>query len=176
MRTGAWSTTPILTALTPRCEIIGAIDSALETAKERSDSLVFDVFPELFVKIPGVEAQSAQELPQATMPWEEYLNRLRVICHRLESMYLQGKYVPQVFIGISNGGMVFCDLLGRNKLFWQIPKVAIWANRFDPELTFFDNPLNNAVMGGIQSHLESKERPDVLLLDDVIATGYTNKR
>ena len=157
-------------------EICSAINEAIRTSKERSDSLVFDVFPKLFVKIPGMMAVTGEHLPDSLMPWEEYLNYVRVIINRLTPFYEQGKYVPEIIIGISNGGMIFADLLGMDNLFWSLPKFALWADRKEQNANFFNNCVNDAIVRAIPKLVGHRRPIDILLVDDIIASGYTSRR
>lgn len=156
-----------------------AINDIVETLKlvtsqhsNRSDSLVFDVFPDLRVEIPGV-IREEETAPAGTMTWGEYWDRLQRVVGKLRDRFQDGRYVPDVILGISNGGLMYADLLGR-ELFRGRPIVSLWANRHDREANYFDNLVNEAVVKGIENHVpKAKGKIEILLVDDIVASGTT---
>ncbi len=163
----------------------------------RSDSLVFTVLPNLRVELPGViggEDGEDEERSPGVMPWAEYWRRLEVVVQRLRDVVNDGRFVPQAVLGISNGGLVYADLLGRH-LFTSTPVLSLWADRHNKDGNFFDNSVNAGVVAGIESRVvatkpmkrarqangqpvmkEPSEAPSsklILLVDDIIASGTT---
>jgi len=147
----------------------------------QSDSVVFDVFPNMSVIVPGIAESHGREPPESSeiMRWDQYMERIEWICRLLEGHIKEGRFAPNSVIGISNGGLIVADLIGR-KLFRGTPILALWANRFrrdtDSEFWFFDNVFNNAVMAALQESVSSAQgtKPaTILLVDDHLGTGNT---
>jgi pyrimidine operon attenuation protein/uracil phosphoribosyltransferase len=154
-----------------RKEIARAISEAVAQVGGQSDSLVFDIFPDLSVEIPGFLTQASAKIRQSTMPWAEYLESLSRIAQRLEAKVRSGEFSVDLVAGISNGGMMFADLLGMKPFLFERPKVALWANR--KEVNFFQNDLNNALLDGVNSMFKQLEAFNVILTDDFIGSGHT---
>ncbi len=135
------------------------------------DSLVYDVFPDMEVRIPGVYESTHEELagPIGVMPWREFWARLQSVVKRLKDYVIDANYVPDVVLGISNGGLVVADLLGR-ELFQKTPILSLWANRSKP-LEMFQSPVNNALLSAIEA--SNPRSLEVLLVDDIVASGQT---
>ena len=149
-----------------------ALTIARGRGDESSDSLVFEVYPNLLVNIPGVIEARGDVQVERHMDWREYMEKLALVADKLRDVFQNGRYVPDVVLGISNGGLVYADLIGRT-LFAGIPVQCLWANRRDPDGKFFENPINGAVIGGIRQ-IARKEKPtEVLLVDDIVASGTT---
>jgi pyrimidine operon attenuation protein/uracil phosphoribosyltransferase len=156
-----------------RDDIARAISEAVNEASGRSDSLVFDIFPHLSVEIPGLLTQAKANLPQSSMTWPEYLETFNQIIERVEPKVRSGEYSPDLLMGISNGGMMFADLLGMKSFLFQIPKVALWAHRGSPDVNYFQNDINDALMLGINGMFKQRKTFNVILADDFIASGHT---
>lgn len=147
----------------------------------QSDSVVFDVFPNMSVIIPGIAESHGLELfkSREIMQWDEYIERIKWICQLLEDPVANGRFTPDALIGISNGGLIVADLIGR-ELFRGTPILSLWANRFlggTPGLfRFFDNPYNDSVIGALKESAEKAHKNEVatiLLVDDHLGTGNT---
>ena len=160
-------------------------EAVREIASERceSDSLVFDTFPQISVLVPGyVESHGGQgALRKSAMFWSEYWGRLEAIIKLLEGPSLNGQFAPDVVMGISNGGLIAADLVGR-KLFRGTPIVSLWANRFvhppggsEDSFWFFDNEYNDALIESIRGKVRGRAAV-VLLLDDHLGTGTTARQ
>lgn len=139
-----------------------------------SDSLVFDVFPRLLVEIPGVMKESEEESTSSrTMSWTEYWERLQRVVNKLRDNFQDGRFVPDVILGISNGGLMYADILGR-ELFRGIPILSLWADRLNKEGKYFDNPINDSLIQSINCCIpKAKEQVEILLVDDIVASGTT---
>lgn len=92
-----------------------------------------------------------------------------------------GQFVPDAVIGISNGGLIVADLVGR-RLFRGTPILSLWANRFsqppgeaDPSCWYFDNIYNKSTMDTIKTVVSGRP-PTILLLDDHLGTGHTARQ
>jgi pyrimidine operon attenuation protein/uracil phosphoribosyltransferase len=156
-----------------RNDIARAISEAVSAAGGQSDSLVFDIFPNLSVEIPGLLTQSSTKIPESTMPWVEYFERLNRIVEWIEPKVGSGEFSLDLLLGISNGGMMFADLLGMKPFLFQRPKVTLWANRGSPEVNYFQNDINDALMHGVDMMFNHLEAYNVVLADDFIASGHT---
>jgi hypoxanthine phosphoribosyltransferase len=144
-----------------------------------SDSLVFDSFEEISVVVPGYcESHShAQGVDRGIMLWPEYWNRIEAICSLLEGPSTNGQFAPDAIIGISNGGQIVADLVGR-ELFRGKPILGLWANRFTQPpgdingYWFFDNDYNDALVDVIIKKCQGRSA-EILVLDDHLGTGIT---
>lgn len=155
-------------------DIVDTIQLVVSQRPRPCDSLVFDVFPQMFVEIPGVIKEKEEEtVSSRAMAWSEYWDRVQRVVSRMRDNFQDGRFVPNVILGISNGGLMYADLLGR-ELFKGIPILSLWANRWDPEGKYFDNPLNESIVEGIKSCIpKAKEKIEILLVDDIVASGTT---
>jgi len=155
------------------------IQDALHAAKEghfRVDSPVYEVFPDLEIRNLAHHDYAAptdpQTIPAGSMEWSVYWRQLMAIVTRLHDSYREGRYKPALLIGISNGGMMFADLLGR-VLYDDIPRVSLYADRRARTGHYFENDLNEGLIAGIKK-FQSKQSAstfDALLCDDIIASG-----
>jgi hypoxanthine phosphoribosyltransferase len=142
----------------------------------KSDSIVFDFFKDMTVTIPGI-AESHGAKSSEIMQWDEYMGRILWVIHILESAVRGGLFAPDAVIGISNGGLIAADLVGR-QLFRGTPVISLWANRFirtnDVEFYYFDNEFNNSLIKSVKTFVEKTNKdPVILLLDDHLGTGTT---
>lgn len=150
------------------------ISESLKTATDgthiKCDSPVFDVFPNLIVEIPGI-LFARQPLSPASMSWEEYWVQLNRIVAALKDQFENGRYVPNVLVGITNDGMLYADLLSR-QVFHGVPIAALWANRLHGGRDYFPHEPNNSMLAGI-SKLVEKDSKEILIVDDIVASGTT---
>ncbi|MDO8568770.1 MAG: phosphoribosyltransferase, partial [Dehalococcoidales bacterium] len=142
----------------------------------KSDSIVFDCFKDMSVTVPGI-AESHGSKSSEVMQWEEYIGRIVWVCHFLEGAVHGGQFAPDAVIGISNGGLIAADLIGR-QLFRGTPIISLWAKRFiratQNEFYYFDNDYNNALVASLKLAVEKANKgPVILLLDDHLGTGTT---
>ena len=147
-----------------------------------SDSVVFDTFKNMSVKIPqliesfGPESSSTEK---GILPWFEYEARVQFVTNLLEGPMKDGRYTPDIIIGISNGGYIVADLIGR-KLFSGKPILGLWANRISvhgSRYRFFDNAYNNALCIEVQKSRDSSKEPlDIVLVDDHFGYGNTSEQ
>jgi hypoxanthine phosphoribosyltransferase len=138
-----------------------------------SDSIVFDAIPQLLVRMSHV---NSPERAQSTMPWEVFWGRLINITDKFRSVHTDSRYVPTIVVGISNGGLMFADLLCRD-LFPGTPIISLWADRGykrTPRGTYFDNAINETMVKAIISTASGDGSPSVLLVDDIVASGTTH--
>ena len=144
----------------------------------RSDSIVYEVFPNMSVIVPGIlESHGPDILMKGEMGWNEYVERVRWICELIGTPVKEGRFAPDALIGISNGGLIVADMVGR-ELFHGKPVLSLWANRFVNN-TFFDNPFNQALMGALKESVETNHEDvpaTILLLDDHFGTGNTSSQ
>lgn len=149
----------------------------------KSDSVVFDVIPSLKVTIPGiVESYGADVIAgQDVMPWNEYMIRIEFACLYLETALTEHRYFPDAIVGITNGGLIAADLIGKRVYAGRnTPVLSLWAKRHEVEgeskFWYFDNEYNDATFEGIK-RVCVKKKPDkmieILLIDDHMGTGST---
>ena len=162
------------------------ISSAIQESVQRAgkfDSLVFNSFSHISVCIPGYcESYGTEYAEQKNlMLWAEYWRRLQTIYSWLEGPSQNGQFTPDAVIGISNGGLIVADLIGR-MLYRGIPILSLWANRFSREsqkvnesFWFFDNPYNDAIIEVIRKRAGGRSAV-ILLLDDHLGTGTTARQ
>ena len=159
---------------------ISAITDFLVASQSESryiDSLVFETFPEMRVEIPGlVESFGEKSSNDGSMSWVEWWTKVLDLSRLLREPFENGRYVPSAVLGISNGGLMLADLLGR-EVFKGIPVLSLWANRFyadktkSPGCYYFDNPYNKAMIQTVK--VLHGEAPSLLLVDDIVSTGAT---
>jgi hypoxanthine phosphoribosyltransferase len=151
-----------------------AIAEAIRVAmsSNATDSLVYNVYPRLKLSLNSDDNVAERD----KMPWEEFWIRLKEIDSHLRREVADGRYHPHVIVGLSNGGMLFADLLVRNS-FTKTPTASLWVNRWDRSGNLFDNPLNRAVVESFIEFVPNKKISDaeILVVDDIVASGQTNK-
>ena len=115
------------------------------------------------------------------MLWPEYWNRVEEICSLLEGPTTNGQFAPDAVMGISNGGLIVADLIGR-KLFRGTPIVGLWADRFrkppgesSEGYWYFDNEYNDALVNVIKTKVKGRNAV-FLVLDDHLGTGTTARQ
>lgn len=150
------------------------------TAPRKSDSVVFDVFEKMSVVIPGISESHGVKaaVSRETMSWEDFTNRVRWATHLIERPLKDGRYAPDALVGISNGGLIVAELIGREVL-QDKPIVSLWANRRQHDARsqywFFDNPYNTALCDALKSakvgHPDEPLR--LVLVDDHFGSGTT---
>jgi len=149
--------------------------------RDKCDSVVFDVFKNMSVNIPGVLLSKGCEALETrdTMTWEEYTNRVTYVVSLLKPPMTEGKFAPDALVGISNGGLIVADLIGR-EVFQSKPILGLWANRRTREsentFWFFDNPYNAALCQTLKEQAtkaRTKEPICLVLVDDHFGTGTT---
>ena len=144
-----------------------------------SDSIVFDTFRNLSVQIPGRVESHGQDLKQSRiiMSWDEYMARIAAITQWLRPAVVEGKYVPHAVLGISNGGLIVADLIGKAVFAgMNTPILALWAQRFTRNDDYFENAYNQGVVGVLKSHGTGGIPADLLLLDDHFGSGNTSRQ
>lgn len=140
-----------------------------------NDSLVFEVFPTMQVHIPGI-LSSVGEYTGDYLLWDEWRERIRELIKLLEDPFINGRFIPDVIIGISNGGLLVADLLGR-KLLRGIPILSLGANKNKNKYTedsncyIFDNEYNRALMKVLTMN---KGEVTILLVDDIVFSSNTS--
>lgn len=150
-------------------------------ANTSTDSLVFDTFPKMEVRIPGYVNSFGEELGNHySLSWDAWWEQVCHLAQLLKDPFTNGRFVPTAILGISNGGLMVADLLTR-EIFKGTPILSLWANRVGVDLSnvdksfiFFDNSFNAATMSVIEkwSH-DSGREATILLVDDLIQTSTT---
>ncbi len=147
-----------------------------------SDSVVFDVLPSLSVTIRGIAESFGEEAATGheVMSWEDYMNRIEETSHYLEVALREYRFLPDAVIGITNGGLIAADLIGKRVYAGRnTPILALWAKRHIVQghsaYWYFDNEYNDAIMKAIRNSVdaETKNAIDILLIDDHMGTGST---
>jgi hypoxanthine phosphoribosyltransferase len=149
------------------------------TGSLKSDSVVFDILPSMSVSIPGIaESFGADAIAkQEIMSWDEYMGRIEDTCVYLQIALQEYRFLPNAVIGITNGGLVAADLIGKRVFAGRdTPVLSLWAKRHvvDRESAFwyFDNEFNDATLQCIQTASKGR-RITILLIDDHMGTGST---
>lgn len=158
-----------------RQKISDAILSSLSDDNS-SDSIVFDTYKNLFVSIPGTLSSCGDECENdgLIMSWDEYLGRIDWIVKKLQPVVAEANYIPDAIFGISNGGLIVADILGKILFAAKdIPVLSLWARRWSRDRTYFRNPYNNAILDTINSEIKVERGINILLVDDHFGTGYT---
>jgi hypoxanthine phosphoribosyltransferase len=147
------------------------ISATIEAAQKSvggSDSLVYEVFPQLTVRgLPDVEPEEGSE-DAGQMPWIEYWRRVEDITRFIHDDRASRRYAPAIIVGISNGGMIFADLLAR-RFQGFVPVVGLWANRKSKK--YFESDINKQLLIGVKSTISTND--ELLLVDDIVASGTT---
>ena len=145
------------------------------------DSLIFETFPDMSVSIPNVlKSEREKHNVENILPWDAWWKRVLQLASLLKDSFDNGRFVPSAILGISNGGLLMADLLGR-EVFKGIPILSLWADRWlndksrvDPSCYYFDNDFNKALMSTLKKR---NSDPDsiitILLLDDLVFTSNT---
>lgn len=150
--------------------------TALIENDDLTDSAVFD-------SLGHYEIIRKRDRPTDIVPWALVYATIDQISERLEAardgtLANNQSYQPDIILGITNGGMLFAELLYRTlrdqEIYDQDNCIihALWAKRYPhPD---FDNPANNGMLKGFIDSLD-KEEEDVriLLLDDNSGSGDT---
>lgn len=149
----------------------------------KSDSIVFDTLPTISVTIPGMAECYGEEviMRRDVMSWEDYMNRIEEICSYLASALQNFLFLPDAIVGITNGGLIAADLIGKRVYAGrETPVLALWAKRHVAKgksaFWYFDNGYNDAMMEGIQKAAAEKDPTallSILLIDDHMGTGST---
>lgn len=143
-----------------------------------TDSPVFETFPNLQVEIPGYISSKPGNYTQALnasagMPWDEWWKRIKDMINTLKHAVQDGRVQVDAVLGISNGGLMVADILGREAI-THVPIVSLWADRRDKS-NFFDNSINRAVLGQLKDS-SSTQPLKLLLVDDIVYTSNTVKQ
>jgi len=78
-----------------------------------SDSLVFETFPKMEVHIPNILTSFRKSVSYNILPWEDWWKRILELKTLLKEPFRNGRFGPAAVFGISNGGLVVADFLGR---------------------------------------------------------------
>jgi hypoxanthine phosphoribosyltransferase len=143
---------------------------ASEDTQERTDSPVYNALRNLKVdRTASGFGNGAQD--DSLMPWPEFYAQ----CQRLERILgekaKRNGYKPDVIIGITNGGLIFADILARD-LFYKIPLLSLWAERHSGKYKYFDNRYNDNVVNSLKGEFP-EGKCEILLVDDNVAKGRT---
>jgi len=144
-----------------------------------SDSVVFGTFRNLSVKIPGEFESRGETLmhERVVMSWDEYMGRIAQVAEWLRPLVNEGLYVPHAVLGISNGGMVVADLIGKAVFAGKnTPILGLWAQRYTRNDDYFDNRYNEGVLNVLKAENRQGMALSVLLLDDHFGSGNTSKQ
>ncbi len=158
-----------------RDAICSFIRSSIATRLE-SDSIVFDTFKKMSVIIPGILESRGDELSikEPVMTWDEYMSKLHAVGNWLRPVVNEGRYVPDAVFGISNGGMIVADLIGKTVFAGKsTPILGLWAQRYTQEQDYFKNDLNAALFNEIKRDKDKDKTFRILLVDDHLASGNT---
>lgn len=138
-----------------------------------TDSLVFDALPNLRISGLGFTEESPAT---GKVSWDEYWARTAHIEEVLSELQAAGVYIPDIIIGISNGGLFLADTCLRLVYKNEVPLIGLWARRSQEH--YFDNPINNAqitpeLIKALVPSADSKQRVRILVMDDIVGTKRT---
>ena len=134
----------------------------------KSDSLVYSVYPNLKMIH---ESGSTTDSDKKQMPFQIYQEVINDISKTILSHNY--KFIPDLIIGISNGGMIPAELLKRlNYQTQSIPILSLWSEKIYKSKSF-ENKFNSHLISGINSLLENNKEIKVLVIDDVVTSGKT---
>ncbi len=147
-----------------------------------SDSLVFETFPEMEVHIPDILTSIRKSASSGILSWDDWWKRILELKDLLKEPFKNGRFGPAAVIGISNGGLVVADFLGR-EVFSRVPILSLWANRWldakakaskDQSCYYFDNDYNRATLQPLKVlYGDKNDNFSVLLVDDLVYTSST---
>ncbi|MDY6789866.1 MAG: hypothetical protein SWH54_01240 [Thermodesulfobacteriota bacterium] len=147
-----------------------------------SDSLVFETFPKMEVHIPNILSSFRKSASFNILPWDDWWKRIVELQTLLKEPFRNGRFGPAAVFGISNGGLVVADFLGR-EVFSRVPILSLWANRWldakqkakkDQSCYYFDNDYNKATLQPLKALYGDKDESfSVLLVDDLVYTSNT---
>lgn len=156
------------------------IDKLIQGLREHGNTLYPEQIDLLYRSIDASNVEPLKDVDVSEMPWESYRRKVLDISHRL----VDKSFTPDAILGISNGGMIFADMLVYSTAPYKhkMPVWTLWANRDHRQReTLFDNIPNNELISGLiqwlkQKKIEKRDRSEVvvLLVDDIIATGVTS--
>lgn len=168
--------------LEPDLAIKSIFESLFSSLSNRGsvDSLVYETFPEMKVDIPNVLHSSV--LPSNSnnvMSWGEWWERIEQMADLLRDAFDNGRFVPTAVLGISNGGLLVADSLGR-KVFKTVPILSFYADRWKRTIPdantsayyYFDNPFNKAMLQQIKVFAK-QGKITLLLIDDIVFSSST---
>lgn len=166
-----------------RTDLCSSLISSQDDHPKKTDSLVFETFKTLEVRIPQTLTSLGEDCDNENLSWEDWWKRINE--HANELRKLHEKYDIHVVLGIANGGLLVADLLGR-LVFKDVPILSLWADRrsrsnfgnnVDRSCYFFDNPYNQGTMKSIREtyfkNVSVDHKIGILLLDDLIYTSNT---
>ncbi|MCP4706683.1 MAG: phosphoribosyltransferase [candidate division Zixibacteria bacterium] len=144
-----------------------------------SDSIVFDTFRNLSVSIPGIldSQRTDQGRQPIIMRWEDFMARIEWVVGWLSPEVNEGHFVPDAVLGISNGGLIVADLIGKAVFSGKnTPILGLWAKRYTKPRSYFENSYNDAALECIKRDIPEGQSATILLVDDHFGTGNTAKQ
>jgi hypoxanthine phosphoribosyltransferase len=145
-----------------------AIISAIKSP-QTTDSLVYNVYPSLTINLNPHEVQPGHD--RDIMPWDVYWAQINEIEGLLTGTVHSGRYHPFAMLGLSNGGMIVADLFGRSLFKQKTPTASLWVDRVQGN--WLENALNRSVMKALEELAQMGGSMDLLLVDDIVASGTT---
>lgn len=124
---------------------------------------VIELISELEMENVITDIQKFPHTSANEMPWEIYWDQVEQVITILKS---SKTYIPELIIGISNGGLFLADTISR-MLYPTIPLVCLWANRTDKKNEYFQNKCNKNLKGLVN------EVTNILIVDDSILKADT---
>jgi orotate phosphoribosyltransferase-like protein len=162
-----------------------ALESALRDMRDlisknvyAGDSPVRDVFESLPAEIRDLSANSRTNV----MPWHVYWDQIEATVSRLGDLHKNGNFTPDLIVGISNGGLIFADILSRQAYSNAVPFMTLWAHR-SRFVNYFEHPmgelLSSQLLENLRNFLRNEKRSlpyEIFLIDDIIGSTRTMRQ
>lgn len=149
----------------------------IENEKYPGDSPVREIFPNLAVCEEGIGVRTDNK----TMPWSVYWSQMERTLTKLGDLHRNGNFNPDLIVGISNGGLIFADIISRQSYSNAVPFLTLWAHRPHHE-DYFNHPigeiLNKELLENLGRSMGKEHKPPykILLIDDIIGSTRTIKQ
>ena len=110
------------------------------------------------------------------LSWDEWYAKIKKLADFFSEAFHNGIFTPSAVIGISNGGLMAADLLGRI-VFKGVPILSLWANhwhhdrtKLDQSCYLFDNTFNESTLKTLGDTIDEMSKVKILLVDDLVNT------
>lgn len=151
-----------------RSELTKYLERIKDTSQNKIDSLVYSVYPNLKMVYESGISSDSDKKQMSFQIFQELINDIS----KTISNY-NNKFIPDVILGISNGGLIPVELLKRlNYQNQSIPVLSLWSEKIYRSESF-NNKYNSATIKSIKEILCDNKTIKVLIIDDVVTSGKT---